>query len=125
MLLGKAVLLNNSLKCRPCALYALYEGHRGKPGSGWKKSSNISLSFDHSPGSANVCAEFCAPFSEMGPDGTITSGLLSKPRCGTSEDQVKQLHQKLLPKLSAFRGFWEAVGFCSNSFRMASCVDIN
>ncbi|CAL1136549.1 unnamed protein product [Cladocopium goreaui] len=48
---------------RPCALYALYEGHRGKPGSG----------------SANVCAEFC----------------------------VKQLHQKLLPKLSAFRGFWE------------------
>ncbi|CAJ1373584.1 unnamed protein product [Effrenium voratum] len=48
---------------RPCALYALYEGHRGSPSSG----------------SANACAEFC----------------------------VKHLHQKLLPKLSAFRGFWE------------------
>ncbi|CAE7825311.1 unnamed protein product [Symbiodinium sp. CCMP2592] len=48
---------------RPCALYALYEGHRGRPSSG----------------TANACAEFC----------------------------VKHLHQKLLPKLSAFRGFWE------------------
>ncbi|CAE7539510.1 unnamed protein product [Symbiodinium natans] len=48
---------------RPCAMYALYEGHRGRPSSG----------------TANACAEFC----------------------------VKHLHQKLLPKLAAFRGFWE------------------
>eukprot|EP00930_Biecheleria_cincta_P004157 TRINITY_DN105041_c0_g1_i1.p1 TRINITY_DN105041_c0_g1~~TRINITY_DN105041_c0_g1_i1.p1 ORF type:complete len:542 (+),score=103.56 TRINITY_DN105041_c0_g1_i1:65-1690(+) len=48
---------------RPCALYALYEGHRGKPGAS----------------SANCCSDFC----------------------------VKHLHQKLLPKLAAFRGFWE------------------
>lgn len=44
---------------RPCALYALYEGHRGSNG--------------------NACAEFC----------------------------VKHLHQKLLPKLAAYRGYWE------------------
>merc|ERR1719424_1022212 len=44
---------------RPCALYALYEGHRGTAG--------------------NACAEFC----------------------------VKQLHTKLLPKLAAYRGYWE------------------
>lgn len=49
---------------RPCALYALYEGHRGNPGA---------------TGSGNVCAEFC----------------------------VKNLHLKLLPKLAAFRGYWE------------------
>jgi len=45
---------------RPCAMYALYEGHRG--GS-----------------SGNACADFCA----------------------------KHLHGKLLPKLAAFRGYWE------------------
>lgn len=47
---------------RPCALYALYDGHRGGPGAG-----------------GDVCADFCA----------------------------KHLHQKLLPKLAAFRGHWE------------------
>lgn len=44
---------------RPCALYAVYEGHRGGPG--------------------NACADFV----------------------------VKHLHGKLLPKLAAFRGYWE------------------
>mmetsp|Transcript_82637 Transcript_82637/g.129075 ORF Transcript_82637/g.129075 Transcript_82637/m.129075 type:complete len:553 (-) Transcript_82637:21-1679(-) len=44
---------------RPCAMYALYEGHRGS--------------------AANSCAEFCA----------------------------KHLHLKLLPKLAAFRGFFD------------------
>lgn len=44
---------------RPCALYALYEGHRGNAG--------------------NACAEFCA----------------------------KHLHLKLLPKLAAFRAYWD------------------
>lgn len=48
---------------RPCAMYALYEGHRGKA----------------STGSSNSCAEYC----------------------------VKHFHQKLLPKLAAFRGYWE------------------
>jgi NIMA-interacting peptidyl-prolyl cis-trans isomerase 1 len=45
---------------QPCAMYCLYEGHRG--GSG-----------------GNVCTDFCA----------------------------KHLHGKLLPKLAAFRGYWE------------------
>lgn len=45
---------------RPCAMYALYEGHRGGP-------------------SGNACADFCA----------------------------KHLHGKLLPRLSAYRGYWE------------------
>lgn len=45
---------------RPCAMYALYEGHRG--GSG-----------------GNSCTDFCA----------------------------KHLHLKLLPKLAAFKGYWE------------------
>lgn len=44
----------------PCALYCLYEGHRGGP-------------------SGNACTDFCA----------------------------KHLHGKLLPKLAAFRGYWE------------------
>merc|ERR1719221_1100116 len=44
---------------QPCAIYALYEGHRGTAG--------------------NSCAEFCA----------------------------KNLHQKLLLKLAAFRGYWD------------------
>jgi len=45
---------------KPCALYALYEGHR-------------------SVGQGNVCADFC----------------------------VKNFHLKLLPKLAAYRGYWE------------------
>jgi len=49
---------------QPCAIYALYEGHRGTP-----SASNA----------GNSCAEFCA----------------------------KNLHQKLLLKLSAFRGYWD------------------
>lgn len=49
---------------RPCALYALYDGHRAT------SSTN---------GTGNICAEFC----------------------------MKHLHQKLLPKLAAFRGQWE------------------
>mmetsp|Transcript_115140 Transcript_115140/g.215542 ORF Transcript_115140/g.215542 Transcript_115140/m.215542 type:complete len:538 (+) Transcript_115140:190-1803(+) len=44
----------------PCALYALYEGHRGGT-------------------TGNACTNFCA----------------------------KHFHEKLLPKLSAFRGYWE------------------
>mmetsp|Transcript_85070 Transcript_85070/g.237335 ORF Transcript_85070/g.237335 Transcript_85070/m.237335 type:complete len:563 (-) Transcript_85070:189-1877(-) len=49
---------------RPCAIYALYEGHRGRPSV---------------TGTANSCAEFC----------------------------MKNLHQKLLLKLAAFRGYWD------------------
>mmetsp|Transcript_74091 Transcript_74091/g.176479 ORF Transcript_74091/g.176479 Transcript_74091/m.176479 type:complete len:534 (+) Transcript_74091:97-1698(+) len=45
---------------KPCAMYALYEGHRGGA-------------------SGNVCTDFCA----------------------------KHLHGKLLPKLTAFRGYWD------------------
>lgn len=44
----------------PCAMYSLYEGHRGSP-------------------TGNACTEFCA----------------------------KHFHGKLLPKLAAFRGYWE------------------
>lgn len=44
---------------RPCALYALYEGHRGS--------------------ASNTCTDFCA----------------------------RHLHGKLLPRLAAFRGYWE------------------
>lgn len=61
---GQALRLSIEHLDRPCALYALYEGHRGGSGSS---------------GAGNVCAEFC----------------------------VKHLHQKLLPKLAAFRGYWE------------------
>jgi len=45
---------------QPCAMYALYEGHRGGA-------------------SGNACSEFCA----------------------------KHFHGKLLPKLAAFRGYWD------------------
>lgn len=45
---------------QPCAMYCLYEGHRGGV-------------------AGNVCTDFCA----------------------------KHLHGKLLPKLAAFRGYWE------------------
>jgi len=61
---GQALRMSIEHLDRPCALYALYEGHRGSPGV---------------TGSGNACAEFC----------------------------VKHLHQKLLPKLAAFRGYWE------------------
>lgn len=60
---GQALRLSIEHLDRPCALYALYEGHRGSPASG----------------TANACAEFCA----------------------------RHLHQKLLLKLAAFRGYWE------------------
>mmetsp|Transcript_14980 Transcript_14980/g.26237 ORF Transcript_14980/g.26237 Transcript_14980/m.26237 type:complete len:515 (-) Transcript_14980:83-1627(-) len=60
---GQALRMSIEHLDRPCALYALYEGHRGKPGAGV----------------ANSCAEYCA----------------------------KNLHQKLLSKLAAFRGYWE------------------
>eukprot|EP00931_Biecheleriopsis_adriatica_P033317 TRINITY_DN19343_c0_g1_i1.p1 TRINITY_DN19343_c0_g1~~TRINITY_DN19343_c0_g1_i1.p1 ORF type:complete len:559 (-),score=78.98 TRINITY_DN19343_c0_g1_i1:128-1702(-) len=60
---GQALRMSVEHLDRPCALYALYEGHRGKPATG----------------TANACADFC----------------------------VKHLHLKLLPKLAAFRGFWE------------------
>mmetsp|Transcript_13011 Transcript_13011/g.46247 ORF Transcript_13011/g.46247 Transcript_13011/m.46247 type:complete len:562 (-) Transcript_13011:429-2114(-) len=48
---------------RPCALYALYDGHRGGNGAG------------------NACADFC----------------------------VKNMQHKLLPKLAAYRGFWDSL----------------
>mmetsp|Transcript_93809 Transcript_93809/g.148143 ORF Transcript_93809/g.148143 Transcript_93809/m.148143 type:complete len:536 (-) Transcript_93809:49-1656(-) len=57
---AQALRLSISHLDQPCAMYALYEGHRG--GS-----------------SGNVCTDFCA----------------------------KHLHGKLLPKLAAFRGYWE------------------
>lgn len=56
---SQALRMNIDHLDRPCALYALYEGHRGGPG--------------------NACADFVG----------------------------KNLHMKLLPKLVAFRGFWE------------------
>jgi len=65
---GQALRLSIEHLDRPCALYALYEGHRGSSSS----TSGVG---------SNVCAEFC----------------------------VKHLHQKLLPKLAGFRGFWEDI----------------
>jgi len=63
---GQALRMSIEHLDQPCAMYALYEGHRGA-----------------APGTAgaagNACAEFC----------------------------VKHLHQKLLPKLAGFRGYWE------------------
>lgn len=61
---GQALRMSIEHLDRPCALYALYEGHRGSPGV---------------TGTGNACAEYC----------------------------VKHLHQKLLPKLAAYRGYWE------------------
>eukprot|EP00933_Yihiella_yeosuensis_P084964 TRINITY_DN99733_c0_g1_i1.p1 TRINITY_DN99733_c0_g1~~TRINITY_DN99733_c0_g1_i1.p1 ORF type:complete len:524 (-),score=116.03 TRINITY_DN99733_c0_g1_i1:88-1659(-) len=67
---GQALRMSLEHLDRPCALYALYEGHRGKATASGS-------------GATNTCAEYC----------------------------VKHLHQKLLPKLAAFRGYWEDTRF--------------
>uniref|UniRef100_A0A6T1I8L9 Peptidylprolyl isomerase n=1 Tax=Alexandrium monilatum TaxID=311494 RepID=A0A6T1I8L9_9DINO len=61
---GQALRMSIGHLDSPCALYALYEGHRGASSPA---------------GVQNLCSEFC----------------------------VKHLHQKLLPKLAAFQGYWE------------------
>lgn len=60
---GQALRMSIDHLDRPCALYAVYDGHRGSSGAG----------------KDNACSNFCA----------------------------KHLHEKLLPKLTKHKGYWE------------------
>lgn len=64
---------------RPCALFAVYTGHRPLPEAEFCKSTVLTSSTGSNARASSLCAEFCA----------------------------RNLHLKLLTRLSEFKGVWD------------------